>query len=44
MNRFMNGEEVKIEEKLMTQSSKKVVTWRRGGVEKSGKTADASYG
>ena len=44
MTRFMNGEEVKIEEKLMTQSSKKVVTWRRGGVEKSGKTADASYG
>ena len=44
MTRFMNGEEVKIEEKLMTQSSKKVVTWRRGGVEKSEKTADASYG
>ena len=27
MTRFMNGEEVKIEEKLMTQSSKKLVTW-----------------
>ena len=40
----MKGEGVKSEENLMTQSSKKSSDMEEGGVEKSGKTADASYG